>query len=470
LLLAKRPLAANALPDLRPTQSNNSLEELAPRYQLVVHQVHNRSENVLLNELPRRINCYTDTLPDHLNDGPEQLEHGCKIILHKRNDSVEDDLNALPPSRDNQLNTVKHRYRNVLPQPTEHGTNSREHGLNDRRNISLEPGNHGTNRHHDPIPSNLNAVPQPFSASNNTVPNRLHDRPQHVTEPIAHSRNRDLNASPRRINTITEPANLLIHENKPSNKKRHCRNNQTKRVGLHRRVKNTHLYRSSRRGELLCHKQTIPNSLTNSNRLQRQTVSRNATNNSGKDRPPLLEQANNSRQNRRKLLNALNDCVANWLHHRCQLLQQRHQRLTNSNLNVILGDLERLTEGLSNVLASLRLRRGKFARPVLHHRQNIINADFALRGHLLDNVTSRAELRRQSINDRITRLRNHRQRVIHDDTAIVDTLKKAVHGAVKFCGTTTGTNNRPTNLIKNLYSVVTLNPGVRKRLRGLTIR
>src|SRR5699024_608285 len=470
VLLDKRPRDVNVVPDLRPNQFNNSLEELEPRYQLVVHKVHNRSENVLLNELPRRVNRNADTLPNHLNDGPEQLEHWRKIILHKRNDSVEDDLNALPPSRDNQLNPVKHRDCDVFPQPPEHGTNSREHGLNDRQHIRLEPCNNSLNRKHDPIPSNLNAASQPFSASNNTVPNRLHDRPQHVTEPIAHSRNRDLNASPRRVNTVTEPAHLLVHENKPSNKQGDGSNNQTNRVSLHRRVKNTHLHRSTRSGKLLSHQQTIPNSLTNSNRLQRQTVSRNATNNSGKDRPPFLEQANNRRKNRRKLLDALNDCVANRLHHRGQLLQQRHQRLTDSDLNVILGYLERLTEGLSDFLASLRLRRGKFARPVLHHRQNIINTDFALRGHLLDNVTSRAELRRQSINDRITRLRNHRQRVIHDDTAIVDTLKKAVHGAVKFCGTTTGTNNRPTNLIKNLYSVVTLNPGVRKRLRGLTIR
>src|SRR5699024_1179249 len=150
----------------------------------------------------------------------------------------------------------------------------------------------GTNRHHDPIPSNLNAVPQPFSASNNTVPNRLHDRPQHGTEPIAHSRNRDLNASPRRINPLPEPANLLINEPKPSNNTRPCRNNQTHRVGLQRRVQNAQLYRSTRRGELLCNQQAIPNSLTISNRLQRQTVSSNATNNRGKDRPPSLEQAN----------------------------------------------------------------------------------------------------------------------------------------------------------------------------------
>src|SRR5699024_759471 len=429
----------------------DSLQELEPWNNLRVDPVHDRRENVLLNELPRRVNGNADTLPDHLNDGPEQLEHWCKIILHKRNDSVEDNLNALPPQCDNQLNTVKHRYRNVLPQPTEHGTNSREHGLNDRRNISLEPGNHGTNRHHDPIPSNLNAVPQPFSASNNTVPNRLHDRPQHVTEPIAHSRNRDLNASPRRINTITEPANLLIHENKPSNKKRHCRNNQTNRVGLHRRVKNTHLYRSTRRGELLCHQQTIPNSLTNSNRLQRQIVGSNTANNSGKDRPPFLEQPNDCRKNRRKLLDALNDCVANRLHHGCQLLQQRHQRLTDSDLNVILGDLERLTEGLSDFLTGPGLRRSEFARAVLHYVENVINTDFAISGHLLNDIARGAELRRQGINNRITRLRNHRQRVIHDDTAIIDTLKKAVHGAVKLRSATTGTNNRPTNLIENLY-------------------
>src|SRR5699024_1094738 len=140
-------------------------------------------------------------------------------------------------------------------------------------------------------------VPQPFSARSNTIPNCLHNRPQNVTEPITNRSHSNLNSRPRRVNTVTEPANLLVHENEPSNKKRHCRNNQTNRVSLHRRVKNTHLHRSTRRGKLLRHQQAIPNSLTNSNRLQRQTVSSNATNNSGKDRPPFLEQAHNSRKN-----------------------------------------------------------------------------------------------------------------------------------------------------------------------------
>src|SRR5699024_6138610 len=264
----------------------------------------------------------------------------------KRNNSVEDNLNALPPQCDNQLDAVEHGNRNVLPQPTEHGTNSREHGLNDRRNISLEPGNHGTNRHHDPIPSNLNAVPQPFSASNNTVPNRLHDRPQHVTEPIAHSRNRDLNASPRRVNTITEPAHLLVHENKPSNKQGDGSNNQTNRVGLHRRLQNAHLYRSTRRGKLLCNQQTIPNSLTNSNRLQRQTVSRNATNNSGKDRPPFLEQANDCRKNRRKLLDALNQSISDGFNHRGEFVKHRNHGIADRVNNVVLSDLPLIAKRL----------------------------------------------------------------------------------------------------------------------------
>src|SRR5699024_7090928 len=155
---------------------------------------------------------------------------------------------------------------------------------------------------------------------------------------------------------------------------------------------------------------------------------------------------------------------------RCQLLQQGKQRLTDGNLNVVLGDLERLTECLSNILTGFSLRLGKLTGAVLHHVENVINTDFAISGHLLNNVTSGAELRRQRINDRITRLGNHRQRVVHHDTAIIDTLKKAVHGAVKLRSATTGTNNRPTNLIENLYRVVTLNPGVRKRLGRLAIR
>src|SRR5699024_7281355 len=36
VLLDKRPRDVNVVPDLRPNQFNNSLEELEPRYQLVV--------------------------------------------------------------------------------------------------------------------------------------------------------------------------------------------------------------------------------------------------------------------------------------------------------------------------------------------------------------------------------------------------------------------------------------------------
>src|SRR5699024_12276038 len=129
-----------------------------------------------------------------------------------------------------------------------------------------------------------------------------------------------------------------------------------------------------------------------------------------------------------------------------------------------------LNESLSNIRTSLSLRRSKLTSAVLHHIENIINTDFALRCHLLNNVTSGAELRRQSINDRITRLGNHRQRVIHNDTTVVDTLQEAVHGPVKLRSAATGTNDCPTNLVKNLYRVVTLNPGVRKRLGRLAIR
>src|SRR5699024_4744586 len=142
----------------------------------------------------------------------------------------------------------------------------------------------------------------------------------------------------------------------------------------------------------------------------------------------------------------------------------------NGNLDVILGDLERLTESLSNVLTGFSLRRGEFTSAVLHHVENVINTDFAISGHLLNDIARGAELRRQRINDRITRLGNHRQRVIHDHAAVVDSLKEPVHGAVKFCCASTGTDNRPTNLIENLYRVVTLNPGVRKRLGRLAVR
>src|SRR5699024_4226986 len=121
--------------------------------------------------------------------------------------------------------------------------------------IRLEPRNHGLNREHDPVPGDLDYVPQPFSARSNTIPNGLHNRPQNVTEPITNRSHINLNSRPRRVNTITEPAHLLVHENKPSNKQGDGSNNQTNRVGLHRRVQNAHLYRSTRRGKLLSHQQ-----------------------------------------------------------------------------------------------------------------------------------------------------------------------------------------------------------------------
>src|SRR5699024_1063229 len=334
---------------------------------------------------------------------------------------------------------------------------------------SLEPGNHGTNRHHDPIPSNLNAVPQPFSASNNTVPNGLHDRPQHVTEPIAHSRNRDLNASPRRVNTITEPANLLIHENKPSNKKRHCRNNQTNRVGLHRRVKNTHLYRSTRRGELLCHQQTIPNSLTNSNRLQRQTVSRNATNNSGKDRPPFLEQANNSRQYRRKLLDALNQRIRNGFNHRGEFVKHRNHGIADCVNNVVLSDLPLITERLRCLISGLHHLLESLASAVLHHVHNVRDVDLPLGSHFLNLVDRLAELLRQARQNRHTRLRNHGETVHHGDTAIVDSLHHAAHSLVKLRGVTTSRHDCLADVLKHARSVLAINARISQRLGGLQV-
>src|SRR5699024_7369704 len=130
----------------------------------------------------------------------------------------------------------------------------------------------------------------------------------------------------------------------------------------------------------------------------------------------------------------------------------------------------RLTECLSNILTGFSLRRGEFTSAVLHHVENVINTDFAISGHLLDNVARGAELRRQRVNDRITRLGNHRQRVIHDDTTVVDSLQDYVHGAVKFCCASTGTDDCPTNLVKNLYSIDALYARVSKRLSRFTIR
>src|SRR5699024_1809293 len=307
--------------------------------------------------------------------------------------------------------------------------------------------------------------------TNNQLRNRsLEKRHQNTSEPIAHSRNRDLNASPRRINTITEPANLLIHENKPSNKKRHCRNNQTNRVSLHRRVKNTHLNRSTRRGKLLRHQQAIPNSLTNSNRLQRQTVSSNATNNSGKDRPPFLEQAHNSRKNRRKLLNALNQRIRNGFNHRGELVKHRNHRIADCVNNVVLSDLPLITKRLRSRIPGLHHLLESLTSTVLHHVHNVRDVDLPLGSHLLDLINRHAELLRQPRQNRHTRLRNHGETVHHGDTAIIDSLHHAAHSLIKLRRVTTGSNNCLADVTQNTGCVLALNARIRQRLCGLQVR
>ena len=128
-----------------------------------------------------------------------------------------------------------------------------------------------------------------------------------------------------------------------------------------------------------------------------------------------------------------------------------------------------LTESLSDFLTRRRLRLRQFAGPVLHHVENVINTDFALRSHFLNHVASRAELRRQGINDRITGFGNHGERVIHDNAAVVHALEQTGHSAIKFDRATTGTNNGPTDLIENANRVFTFNTCIGERLSRLTV-
>src|SRR5699024_1262916 len=151
-----------------------------------------------------------------------------------------------------RLHPLPNRAQNLLEQgpviPDLHleylepNNQPRNRSLDERDQRRGEPVCNHLNREHDSVPGDLDYVPQPFSASNNTIPNGLHNRPQNVAEPITNRSHSNLNSRPRRVNTITEPANLLVHENKPSNKKRHGGNNQTNRVSLHRRIKNAHLH------------------------------------------------------------------------------------------------------------------------------------------------------------------------------------------------------------------------------------
>src|SRR5699024_639506 len=242
------------------------------------------------------------------------------------------------------------------------------------------------------------------------------------------------------------------------------------RVSLHRRVKNTHLNRSTRRGKLLCHQQTIPNSLTNSNRLQRQTVSSNATNNSGKDRPPFLEQAHNSRKNRRKLLNALNQRIRNGFNHRGELVKHRNHRIADCVNNVVLSDLPLITKRLRSRIPGLHHLLESLASTVLHHVHNVRDVDLPLGSHFLDLINRHTELLGQTRQNRHTRLRNHGETVHHGDTAIVDSLHHAAHSLIKLRRVTTSSNDCLTDVLKHARSVLALNARISQRLSGLQIR
>src|SRR5699024_3923566 len=331
--------------------------------------------------------------------------------------------------------------------PPEHGTDSIKHGLNDRQHVSLEPRNNSLNRKHDPRPDDLNNVPQPLSTSNNAGPNSRHDRPNISLEPANNRSRRGLNRVPNsRPNCLTglrlrEIPHQGSHQQADSRDnpaddgdRLNARRNRQEHA-LNRQTSSSQTTRSDPRGD------TSDNERTRQSR-QPDNVVLNP-----------LDARLNALDHVGNLLDETDNGIRCRFHHWSQLLQQWDQRLTDGNLDVILGDLERLTECLSNILTGFSLRRGEFTSAVLHHVENVINTDFAISGHLLDNVARGAELRRQRVNDRITRLGNHRQRVIHDDTTVVDSLQESVHGAVKFCCASTGTDDCPTNLVKNLYSI-----------------
>src|SRR5699024_5117922 len=263
---------------------------------------------------------------------------------------------------------------------------------------------------------------------------------------------------------LIETRHPSIHANKPSNNKRHCRNNQTNRVSLHRRVKNTHLNRSTRRGKLLCNQQTIPNSLTNSNRLQRQTVSRNATNNSGKDRPPFLKQPNNRRKNRRKLLDALNQSIRNGFNHRGEFVKHRNHGIADRVNNVVLSDLPLIAKRLRSLVTGLHHLLESLTSTVLHHVHNVRDVDLPLGSHFLNLIDRLAELLRQARQNRHTRLRNHRQAIHHGDTAIIDSLHHAAHSLIKFRGVATSRHDCLADVLKHACSVLALNARISQRL------
>src|SRR5699024_12053796 len=93
---------------------------------------------------------------------------------------------------------------------------------------------------------------------------------------------------------------------------------------------------------------------------------------------------------RRQDVNKTSHSLTRRLNRGRDLLNQRQQDSTQSNLYVVLRDLPLTAERFRRRIASNKHLLERIARSVLHHRHDIGDVDLALRGHLLDLINARS--------------------------------------------------------------------------------
>src|SRR5699024_3335545 len=82
---------------------------------------------------------------------------------------------------------------------------------------------------------------------------------------------------------------------------------------------------------------------------------------------------------------------------RGQRIQRGTYRPADRGRDRVLGDLPLVPEGLADLVTGLDLRLRQVAGAVLHHREDVVDADLAVGGHLLDDVPGDAELGLQGV-------------------------------------------------------------------------
>src|SRR5699024_6042089 len=150
-------------------------------------------------------------------------------------------------------------------------------------------------------------------------------------------------------------------------------------------------------------------------------------------------------------------------------IQRGTYRPADRGRDRVLGDLPLVPEGLADLVTGSDLRLRQLAGTVLHHREDVIDADLTVGCHLLDDVPGDTEPGQQGVDDRAARLADQAQRVVQDDAAVVDALEDAGHGAFELDRAAAGADDRHSDVVEDADGLVALDSRVGERLRRLAV-